>query len=63
MENLAKKCTKEIRLLVLHWKILHNIYPTYYYIEWEYLKIETVNSAQMKLITLNFFFGLVVKFI
>ena len=26
--NLAKKCTKEIRLLVLHWKILHNIYPT-----------------------------------
>ena len=26
--NLAQKCTKEIRLLVLHWKILHNIYPT-----------------------------------
>ena len=26
--NLAKKCTKEIRLLVLHWTILHNIYPT-----------------------------------
>ena len=26
--NLAKKCTKEIWLLVLHWKILHNIYPT-----------------------------------
>ena len=26
--NLAKKCTKEIRLLVFHWKILHNIYPT-----------------------------------
>jgi hypothetical protein len=25
---LAKECTKEIRLQLLHWKILHNIYPT-----------------------------------
>ena len=25
--NLAKKCTKEIQLLVIYWKILHNIYP------------------------------------
>ena len=24
----AKKCTKETRLIMLQWKILHNIYPT-----------------------------------
>ena len=26
--KVAVKCTKETRLQVLHWKILHNIYPT-----------------------------------
>ena len=26
--KVAVKCTKETRLQALHWKILHNIYPT-----------------------------------
>ncbi len=25
---IARKCTKEVRLQLLHWKILHHIYPT-----------------------------------
>jgi hypothetical protein len=26
--NIADQCTKEVRLKVLHWKIMHNIFPT-----------------------------------
>ena len=26
--QIAKNCTKETRLRILHWKIIHNIYPT-----------------------------------
>ena len=40
---LCYKCTQEIRLRVLQWKILHNIYPTN--ILWSKMKVKENNKS------------------